>query len=571
MAKVEYSVEELVSMMEKGELSLPEMQRGYVWQATRVRDLLDSLYRGYPSGTILIWETDTSVPTRKMALDQVASEYKSIKLLLDGQQRLTSLAAVIRGREISVRGRKRPIDLLFNLEHPDTLSVVTEVHENSPDDERIEDEADSSEKELLQRFNRMTFVVSTKKLAQRSKWVKVSDVFNIDSDAPFLKKANVTNLDDPNFVRYTQRLARLRAIRKYAYHIDLLGQSLDYDEVTEIFVRVNSLGSKLRGSDLALAQITAKWQNSLTKFEQFQRNCSKLGFNLDLSSVHIRNLVVFATGQCRFRTLARLTATELESAWSKCKRGMEFALDFMASNVEVESPTLLASPYILITIAYFGYRRNYSLSTEEEEQLRRWILLANIHGRYSRGSSETFLDQDLSTLRDDKGVVELMERLRVQVGRLRLTPRDLESRNQNSAIFKTMFLAFRAAGAKDWLSKIGITINPKRASNKLEYHHIFPKFVLGNRYSTREINDIANLCFISGKTNRRISKREPEEYFRELINTAGIDQFEAQCIPTDERIRSVNMYSSFLNKRRSMIAEKLNVFLEIGDLETASK
>lgn len=571
MAKVEYSVEELVSMMEKGDLSLPEMQRGYVWQATRVRDLLDSLYRGYPSGTILIWETDTSVPTRKMALDQVASEYKSIKLLLDGQQRLTSLAAVIRGREISVRGRRRPIDLLFNLEHPDTLSVVTEVHENSPDDERIEDEADSSEKELLQRFNRMTFVVATKKLAQRSNWVKVSEVFNTDSDAPFLKNANVTNLDDPNFVRYTQRLARLRAIRKYAYHIDLLGQSLDYDEVTEIFVRVNSLGSKLRGSDLALAQITAKWQNSLTKFEQFQRNCSKLGFNLDLSSVHIRNLVVFATGQCRFRTLARLTATELESAWSKCKRGMEFALDFMASNVEVESPTLLASPYILITIAYFGYKRNYSLSTKEEEQLRRWILLANIHGRYSRGSSETFLDQDLSTLRDDKGVVELMERLRVQVGRLRLTPRVLESRNQNSAIFKTMFLAFRAAGAKDWLSKIGITINPKGSSNKLEYHHIFPKFVLESRYPTREINDIANLCFISGKTNRKISKREPEDYFKELINTAGIDQFEAQCIPTDERIRSVKMYDSFLKERRLLIAERLNDFLEAGDLETVSK
>ena len=361
-------------MIEQGELRLPEMQRGYVWQASRVRDLLDSLYRGYPSGAILIWETDASVPTRKMAVGQSRSEFRSIQLLLDGQQRLTSLAAVIRGKEVSVRGRVRPIDLLFNLEHPETLGVVTEVHENRREEERIEDEADSSEKELLERFNRMTFVVATKKLAQLPNWVRVTDVFKTNKDAPFLRRANVTTFEDPNYERYKDRLDRLRDIRKYEYRIDVLDRTLDYDEVTEIFVRVNSLGAKLRGADLALAQITAKWKNSLTTFEDFQSSCANEGFNLDLGSVHIRNLVVFATGQCRFRTLARLTADELKSAWSKCGRGMEFALEFISNNVKLESPSLLASPYILITIAYFGYKRDYSLSPEEEKQLRRWVI-----------------------------------------------------------------------------------------------------------------------------------------------------------------------------------------------------
>jgi len=163
MAKAEATVEELVGMIERGELRLPEMQRRYVWRSTRVRDLLDSLYRGYPSGAILLWETDEAVPLQEFAVEQQKNPYQSTRLLLDGQQRLTSLSAVIRGESVSVRGRKRPVELLFNLDHPDQLALVTEVNEDGDeeDDELIDDEADSSEDELQNRFDRMTFVVST--------------------------------------------------------------------------------------------------------------------------------------------------------------------------------------------------------------------------------------------------------------------------------------------------------------------------------------------------------------------------------------------------------------------------
>src|SRR6188472_3909433 len=126
MPKIDTTVVNLVEMIQRGELRLPEMQRRYVWQATRVRDLLDSLYRGYPSGAILLWETDEEVPLQEFAVDQQQSPYASTRLLLDGQQRLTSLSAVIRGEPVSVRGRQRPIEILFNLEHPEELSVVTE-------------------------------------------------------------------------------------------------------------------------------------------------------------------------------------------------------------------------------------------------------------------------------------------------------------------------------------------------------------------------------------------------------------------------------------------------------------
>ena len=104
MAKAEATVEELVGMIERGELRLPEMQRRYVWRAPRVRDLLDSLYRGYPSGAILLWETDEAVPLQEFAVVQQGNPYQSTRLLLDGQQRLTSLSAVIRGESVFVRG-----------------------------------------------------------------------------------------------------------------------------------------------------------------------------------------------------------------------------------------------------------------------------------------------------------------------------------------------------------------------------------------------------------------------------------------------------------------------------------
>jgi hypothetical protein len=205
MAKVEATVEELVMMIERGELRLPEMQRQYVWRSSRVRDLMDSLYRGYPSGAILLWETDEDVPQRTFAVHQVANPYQSVRLLLDGQQRLTSLSAVIRGQPLQVRGRRRPIEILFNLEHPDKTDIITEVDENGSDNDEddsddeghiTEDAIDSTEDELQQRFNRMTFVVGTRKLSQLPEWVRVSDVFQTDSDATFLRNAGVSTFDD---------------------------------------------------------------------------------------------------------------------------------------------------------------------------------------------------------------------------------------------------------------------------------------------------------------------------------------------------------------------------------------
>jgi hypothetical protein len=563
MPKAEASVQELVDMIERGELRLPEMQRRYVWRSTRVRDLLDSLYRGYPSGAILLWETDEPVPLQEMSVAQQLNPYQSTRLLLDGQQRLTSLSSVIRGEPVKVRGRNRPIELLFNLDHPDQLAVVTEVNEDGDDedDDLIDDEADSNEDELQKRFNQMTFVVATRKLAQMHQWVKVTDVFRSTSDADFLRKAGVSGFDHPNYERYTQRLARLRNIRKYMYRMDILERQLTYDEVTEIFVRVNSLGAKLRGSDLALAQITAKWRNSLATFEGFQRHCATVGFDVDLG-ILLKNLIAFATGQSRFLTVGNLQVSALQEAWRQSCEGMNFALNFLKNNARIDSLALLSSPFVLISLGYYGHMRNYSLSVEESRSLRYWVLVSNAKGHYSRGSSETILDQDLATIRSGGNVRDLIDRLRLQVGRLDIAPEELEGRSQRSALFKTMFLAFRAAGAKDWQSQIAIALDHSGTQHKLQFHHIFPKAVLNSAYSRHEADDVANLAFIGGRMNRQISDKPPIAYFPQLIERVGLPAFEAQCIPTDSELLDISAYKAFLQQRRELVARRLNEFLE---------
>ena len=562
MSKTETTIEELVSQIERGELRLPEMQRKYVWRGTRVRDLLDSLYRGYPSGAILVWETDSDVALQDFSVGQSQNPFGTTKLLLDGQQRLTSLSAVIRGTEVQVKNRKRPIDILFNLEHPDDVTFVTEVEEDKDDDDdELDDLPDAQEDELAQRFSEMTFVVASKRLQSLPQWISVTEVFQSDSDATFLKQAGVKDFEDPRFSKYSERLKRLRSIKKYAYTVHILGREKSYEEVTEIFVRVNSLGAKLRSSDLATAQITAKWPNSLEKFEAFGKDCDKLGFPLDTGGVIVRNMIATITGQSKFKTVGRIKAETLQEQWGASQDSLRFALNFVRSNADVDSVALLSSPFILVALALYGHENNFDISSEASKNLLKWFHLANTKGRYSRSSSESVLDQDLSVIRQERSVDELLRLLRAQVGRFEVEAGDLDGKNQRSAYFKTMFLAFRNAGATDWNSNLKISVNHSGAIHKLQFHHVFPKALINKKYSRRLVNDISNLVFISGRTNRKISATDPEKYLKKMLDDGKSEMLVSQCVPIDEKLFAVDCYPDFLEARRSLIAQRLNEFI----------
>lgn len=562
----------LVDMYKRGELRLPEIQRHYVWRATRVRDLLDSLYRGYPSGSILMWETDEPVPTRDFAIAQETTAFAGRKLLLDGQQRLTSLTAVLGGELVQVRGRKRPIDILFNLDHPDgPPSDGTEVtgDEDSPvaaDDELADDadgvDEDDTEQGLQEKLNRRTFVVASKNLASLPNWVSVTQVFSTEGDAHLLKKAGITSFDDPRFQRYSDRLKKLRAIKDYTYVVHVLERSMSYEEVTEIFVRVNSLGAKLKSSDLALAQMTSRWPNLLKELEAFQEECEKSYFTIDLGQL-VRSIVVFATQQCLFRSVASTPVEKLKEGWAQAQEGLRYAINFLRSNAGIEDETLLSSPMFLHALAALSRVKDNKLTADEQRQLLHWLLVANAKGRYSRGSTETLLNEDLAIIFRKGEVSALMEPVKRQFGRLNVEPGDLAGRGVGSPLFSLAYLALKAAGAKDWYSGLGLSLTHQGKLHFIQWHHVIPKSLLKERgYEPGVINEIANMAFITGQTNRRISNKEAVNYLRDIVAKQGEATLQSQCVPTDEALWSTDRYADFLSYRRQALADRMNAFIQ---------
>ena len=562
----------LVDMYKRGELRLPEIQRHYVWRATRVRDLLDSLYRGYPSGSILMWETDEPVPTRDFAIAQETTAFAGRKLLLDGQQRLTSLTAVLSGSAVQVRGRKRPIDILFNLDHPDgppTDIVEVESDEESPtsSDDELSDEAedgdgdDGAEQGIQEKLNRRTFVVAAKNLSSQPQWVSVSAVFAIANDAEILKKAGITNFDDPRYQRYSDRLKKLRAIKDYQYVVHVLERNMSYEEVTEIFVRVNSLGAKLKSSDLALAQMTSRWRNLLKELETFQEECERSNFTIDLGHL-VRSIVVFATQQCLFRSVASTPVEKLKEGWSQAQEGLHFAINFLRSNAGIEDESLLSSPMFLHAIAALSRVKDNRLTADEQRQLLHWLLVANARGRYSRGSTETLLNEDLAIIFRTGNVAGLMEPVKRQFGRLHVEPGDLAGRGVGSPLFSLAYLALKAQGAKDWYSGLGLSLTHQGKLHFIQWHHVIPKSLLKDKgYETGEINEIANMAFITGQTNRRIGNQKAVNYLREVVARQGEAALRSQCVPVNEALWSTDRYRDFLAERRRALADRMNAFI----------
>jgi hypothetical protein len=579
MPKVDISVGELVDMINRGELRLPELQRRYVWPATRVRDLLDSLYRGYPSGTILVWETDLEVPARDLSIEQELGAFGSQKLLLDGQQRLTSLSAVVRGEPLRFKHRVRPVEIAFNLDHPEgPPSDVEEVEDDRVTgeaagiDEAVEDgegtDAPSDDgadaRSVQERVRNYTFVVAWRALLADPRWVKVSDIFNPEvTDWHLLKPLGITP-DDEAYDRYTKRLQRVRHIRQYQYVMQVLERDLSYEEVAEIFVRVNSLGMKLRGSDLALAQITAKWPNSLDLFEDFADECEQnWWFTFDLGLL-VRTLVVFATGQSRFRTVGGIPREHLEDSWERAKDGLRFAINFLKTNAGIEDESLLSSPLLIIPIAVLGDLRDEQLSAEEERDLLHWLFVANAFGHYSRGSSETILDADLSLLFRRSGTpAALLDIVKQQFGRMRFTAADFAGRNWRNPLYSTAYLALKKAGAQDWRTGLGLSLTHAGRAHYVQAHHIFPKSIMTKLgFASREISEIANLAFVSGSKNRSISNKTPDVYFPDIIERRGSDALTRQGIPTTPELWKAENFPQFLDYRRAELAQMVNAFLD---------
>jgi len=565
MQKTDISVRELVDKVQRGELTLPEMQRRYVWTATRVRDLLDSLYRGYPSSIILVWETDEEIATRELAVKASKNPTTSQKLLLlDGQQRITSLSAILSGEMVHVRNRKRPIDILFNLEHPEGAPIeITEVEENDTnlDLDNGEDE-ETTERDIQEEMKKRTFVVASRALQNNPIWVPVSDIFK-KTDKEILKPVGITS-DDDRWDKYSERLQKIRKIADYPYVMQVLEKNMSYEEVTEIFVRVNSLGIKLRGSDLALAQITSRWKGFMNLIEDFAAEFKDDADYIVESGLPVRMLVIFATHQSKFKTVGRISKEQMEEAWEESKNGLRFAINFLRSNAGIDNLSFLSSPFLLIPIAVYSRLNGENLTPEQEKALLRWFYLAHMRGHYGMGSSESILDADLSTLFRSNSVDDLINQLHLHVKKFVVDVDDLVNRGIRSPFFSMLYFVFKHNGAKDWLSGLQLSDKHTGRAHTIQYHHIFPKSLLNEaKYDKREVNEIANLAFIGGKTNRHILNKEPIVYLeKEVLAKRGEDALTSQLVPLDKKLWEMDKYRDFLAYRRDAIAKTINEFMK---------
>ena len=566
MAKIDITVKELVSKVKRGELRLPEKQRRYVWTSTQVRDLLDSLYRDYPSGSILVWETDSDVETRDMAVSPTQEPTVGSKqLLLDGQQRLTSLTAVLSGEPIQVRNKKRPIEVMFNLEHPDGPPV--EVMELDSDDLELtlEDiEGEGAKRDIQTELKKRTFVVASKALKNDPLWVSVADIFSQrKSESDILRRVGI-NSDDPKWDYYSSRLQKVKKISDYLYVMQVLERDMSYEEVTEIFVRVNSLGMKLRGSDLALAQITSKWKGFMSEMEEFAGNFGDNKDYLIESGILIRTMIAFATHQSKFKTVGRIRLENLQKSWKEAKDGIEFAVNFLKGNAQIEKLGLLSSPFLLVPIAVYIVQHNGNLNENEEKELLTWFYYAHMRGHYGMGSSESILDLDLSTVFKGKGLDELIAVLKNHVKKFTVDVSDIAGRSTRSPMFNMLYFSLKAKGAKDWKTGLALSDSHLGGSHKIQFHHIFPKSLLPDAgYEKREINEIANMAFIGGKTNRQILNKKPVEYLEEeIVEKRGEEALTSQLVTTDRGLWEIEKYRDFLADRREKIADEINNFMK---------
>ena len=360
----------------------------------------------------------------------------------------------------------------------------------------------------------------------------------------------------------------LRAIRNYVYRMDVLERSMLYEDVTEIFVRVNSLGAKLRSSDLALAQITAKWRGALKEFQGFQADCAGLGFDLDLA-IHLKALIAFATDQSRFHTVATLSLETLQDAWVRAKKGMEFAINFFEGQRGDGQPR---AAVVAVSCRGTGVLRE---STRDMQFPRR----RRIGSDTGSASQTPRAATPVARLRRSSTKI-----WRVSATAAKWTcwstgcgsrsadwtlPPRIRGRNQRSSLFKTMFLAFRDADARDWNSNLEISLAHTGAPAQASVPPYLPEGAAPKYHRTsREADDIANLAFISGGTNRKVSDKPPAEYLATIPEVDRLEFHRTQCVPDEPELLKPESYDAFLARRRELVADRLNEYLQTtGHLE----
>ncbi len=524
---IEKKIQEILTSIDNDEYTIPEFQRGYVWNSTQVKEFFRSLYLGYPSGSFLIWKTkDPS----KIRGDQKESNSIFHQLILDGQQRLTTIYTIFKGKTPSwYEGSALRTDLYFNL--------------------------NTGEFEYFM----------PRKMTNKNEWINVSEFLSKGGVNYFISNLGTLSDEDRNYyLQKIETLNKLSAIKDYGYYIKEITIT-EIEKVVEIFNLVNKTGTTLNESDLALAIITSNWPEIKDRFRESIEDYRK--YNYDLSFRFLtRCLNILTTERGKYTAeIGHVTKEEFEDAWKKLNKILPHLINILRENAFIDSSEDYSSVYVLYVLVYYLSRKDLKFeSTEEANKAIYWMFMALLWGRFS-GSSESYLEKDMNILKETDSLDELINEMYLYRGtNLYLRPEDLAMQGVRSRIYNIFYASVRAQGAKDWTNP-ALSLYSKSVgfNNKLQRHHIFPKAFLYKKYNGNNsvhkamINEIANIAFITQESNMEILAQDPKEYLPKI----DAKQLRKQFVPTDEKLYELDAYEYFLETRRYLLCSGINRFL----------
>jgi len=508
-----------------------DVNRGYVWNRDQVRGLMRSLYRGYPVGGLLTWETqaDGSAVRGGTAVAQGVRV-----LILDGQQRVTSLYGVSRGRPPAFfQGDEKAFTgLRFNVE-----------------DETFEFYAPA-------------------KMRDDPRWVDVTALF-VQGLEPQIASLASHPETQPRFATYMARLARLNGVLDRDFHEEkITGEDKTVDVVVDIFNRVNSGGTKLSKGDLALAKKCAQWPEARAAMRSHLERWQKDGFTFSLDWL-LRNTTAVATGRAEFASLDDVGVDDFKQALEDSAKYASLFLDVVAGRLGLDHDRVLMGrggfPAVSRLLHLAG---GHFASSAESDRALFWYVHSSLWGRFA-GSTETVLNQDYENVARSgvDGLITSLERWRG--GNLTIDGQDFEGFGRGSRFYPLLYLLTRVYGARDFASGLPLRSFMLGYLTSLQVHHIFPKAVLyAAGYPRSQVNAVANFCFLTQDTNLAVGKRRPADYFAEAeARNPGV--LASQWIPDDPALWQVERYADFLAARRDLLAGAANAFL--GELRSGGE
>jgi hypothetical protein len=584
-----HPIDTLLTWVKSGEIAIPEIQRPFVWEATQVRGLLDSLYRGFPVGYLIAWRN----PTVRLK-DGSSSAGK--RILIDGQQRVTALMAALLGHEVVTKDYETVrIKIAF---HPGTTM----------------------------------FEVSNPAIQRDASWIPdISAVFAPDAKLlQITKKYAAANPGMSEDAIFTTLETLRKIINNHVGVIDL-SDDLDIETVTEIFIRVNSAGKELSQADFAMSKIAAndtfggnllrkaidyfchlavapeffgKIKNGdplFAKSEFFPKiswlketnddiydpsytDMLRVAFTSEFKRGKLQDLVALLSGR-NFETKQYEEAIAEES-FAKLRAGVHNFINqthferlvMILRSAGFVSPDLIGSQNA-VNFAYIIYLRGRSdkVSAHDLEKLvRRWFVMSMLTGRYS-GTPESAFDSDIRQI-DLRGLERHVEAV-VKASMSDdfwnvLLPQQLETSSARSPYF----LVFQAAQVK--LGDHGFLSRDIKVQdlieNRSDVHHLFPrKHLKGQGLQRGKYNQIANFALTQSEINIAIGAKPPSEYLRAVqkqcsggkLKFGGIDDldelrknFDQHCIPMEMLDDMAEDYDAFLTERRRLMSARMKKY-----------